>query len=67
MHVVGLLIALATVLQVKDTGKSRERVKPVELLSQSKYVSAQTFEFSTCLSRYEITILLLYSILLGTF
>ena len=32
MHVVGLLIVLATVLQVKDTGKSRKRVKPVELL-----------------------------------
>ena len=31
MGVVGLLIALATVLYVKDTGKSRERVKPVEL------------------------------------
>ena len=31
MRIVDLLIALATVLQVKDTGKSRERVKPVEL------------------------------------
>ena len=28
---VGSLIAFAPVLQVKDTGKSRERVKPVEL------------------------------------
>ena len=33
VHVVGSLIAFATVLQVKDTGKSRERVKPVELIS----------------------------------
>ena len=31
MRIVDLLIALATVLQVKDTGTSRERVKPVEL------------------------------------
>ena len=31
MRIVDLLIVLVTVLQVKDTGKSRERVKPVEL------------------------------------
>ena len=31
MRIVSLLIGLATVLPVKDTGKSRERVKPVEL------------------------------------
>ena len=36
VRVLGLLIALATVLQVKDTGKSRESVKPVELLPQEK-------------------------------
>ena len=31
MLVISLFIALGTVLQVKDTGKSRERVKAVEL------------------------------------
>ena len=42
MRIVDLLIALATVLQVKDTGKSRERVKPVELLPQEKISQSLT-------------------------
>ena len=42
VRVIGLLIALATVLQVKDTGKSRERVKPVELLPQEKISQSLT-------------------------
>ena len=41
-HIVDLLIGLATVLQVKDTGKSRERVKAVELLPQEKISQSLT-------------------------
>ena len=37
VRVICLLIALATVLQVKDTGKSRERVNPVEVLSAKRF------------------------------
>ena len=32
MCFVGLFVGLAPVLEVKDTGKSRERVKSVELI-----------------------------------
>ena len=54
---VGLFVSLASVLQVKDTGKSRERVKPVELHSSRPTFQRGLFD------RYMFLILLLFNLM----
>ena len=50
VHVVGLLVALAPVLQVKDTGKSKGKGKRVELIVNPNPVRniSQVLPFFIC-------------------